>query len=152
MDIQIRRTNSADPDFIKLVAELDVDLAVRDGADHSFYAQFNKVDMIRHAVVAYHENEPVACGAMRHFDPDSMEVKRMWTVINRRGLGIASRILAELENWAKELGYRRCVLETGKKQPEAIALYLKSNYTIIPNYGHYAGVENSICFGKKLKS
>jgi GNAT superfamily N-acetyltransferase len=65
-------------------------------------------------------------------------------------LGIASKILTNLENWAEELSYKKCILETGKKQPEAIALYLKNDYTVIPNYGHYASVENSLCFEKKL--
>ncbi len=79
-----------------------------------------------------------------------MEVKRMYTSPESRGKGIASAVLKELEKWAAELSYKKCLLETGKKQPEAIALYLKSSYNIIPNYGQYAGVENSVCFEKKL--
>ncbi len=67
-----------------------------------------------------------------------------------RGKGIASKILAELEIWATELFYEKCILETGKKQPEAIALYKKNGYNIIPNYGQYAGVENSLCFEKEI--
>ena len=67
-----------------------------------------------------------------------------------RGKGIASAVLAELEKWAKELNYKKCILETGKKQPEAIALYNKNGYCIIPNYGQYENVENSVCFEKNL--
>ena len=74
----------------------------------------------------------------------------MFVAENNRGLGIASSILTALEIWARELGFTTCVLETGKKQPEAIALYLKCGYTIISNYGQYEGVENSICFEKHL--
>ncbi len=59
--------------------------------------------------------------------------------------------LAELEKWAAELGYNKCVLETGKKQPEAIALYKRSGYKIIPNYGQYIGIENSVCFEKAIR-
>jgi GNAT superfamily N-acetyltransferase len=74
----------------------------------------------------------------------------MYTNPEKRKLGLASQMLHELELWAKESGYGKCVLETGKKQPEAIALYEKNGYRMIPNYGQYIGVENSVCFEKKL--
>jgi putative acetyltransferase len=148
--MRIIRTDSNDKDFIELVRHLDKELAERDGNEHSFYSQFNKIDMIRHAVVLYEEERPVACGAMKQFDPESMEVKRMYTMPEFRGKGLGSLILEALEAWAAELDYRRCVLETGKRQPEAIALYKKNGYDIIPNYGQYIGVENSVCFSKKL--
>jgi GNAT superfamily N-acetyltransferase len=74
----------------------------------------------------------------------------MYTVPAFRGQGIAAAVLNALEQWAAELSYESCVLETGKRQPEAIALYKKSGYIIIPNYGQYAGVENSVCFRKTL--
>ncbi len=149
--MKIIRTNSENKDFIDLVKLLDADLAQRDGEDHSFYAQFNKIDTIKHAVVLYENDIPLACGAIKEFDTDSMEIKRMYTLSQNRGKGIASKILSELEKWAKELSYKRCVLETGLKQPEAIALYKKNGYDVIPNYGQYIGVENSKCFEKVLE-
>lgn len=142
------RTNSDNPDFQALVRELDIDLAIRDGDEHSFYAQYNKIDSIKHAIVAYQNGQPVGCGAIKQYAPDTMEVKRMYVPPSHRGQGIAGVVLAELEKWAQELGYQKCILETGKKQPEAIALYTKSNYSVIPNYGQYEGVENSVCFEK----
>jgi len=145
------RTDSEHPDFINLVKYLDADLAERDGAEHSFYAQFNKINIIKYVVVAYENDEPVGCGAIKEYSPNSMEVKRMYTSPANRGKGIASKVLTELESWAAELSYEKCVLETGKKQPEAIALYKKNGYSLIPNYGQYAGVENSVCFEKNLK-
>ncbi|MCF0056277.1 GNAT family N-acetyltransferase [Dyadobacter sp. CY356] len=148
--INLIRTNSDDPDFIQLVKKLDADLAIRDGADHTFYSQFNKIDKIKHTVVAYENNRPVGYGAMKEFMPDSMEMKRMYTAPEGRGKGIATAILTELEKWASELSYKSCVLETGKRQPEAINLYKKNGYLNIPNYGQYIGVENSVCFKKDL--
>jgi GNAT superfamily N-acetyltransferase len=74
----------------------------------------------------------------------------MFVLPEYRGKGIAGAVLAELETWAADLGYARCILETGQMQPEAIRLYLKSGYAIIPNYGQYAGVENSVCMEKIL--
>jgi putative acetyltransferase len=148
---KIVRTDSDHHDFIELVKRLDADLAERDGNDHSFYAQFNKIDKIRHAVVAYEDGQPMGCGAIKEYSPNSMEVKRMYTLPVGRGKGIASKVLKELEIWAAELSYEKCVLETGKRQPEAIALYKKNGYKIIPNYGQYAGIENSVCFEKEMK-
>ena len=107
--------------------------------------------MIKHTVVAYEDEKPVGCGALKEFAPDTMEVKRMYTLPEYRGKGIAKKILAELERWADEMSYAKCILETGKRQPEAIALYTKSRYKPIPNYGQYMGVENSVCFEKMLK-
>lgn len=145
------RTDSENAGFRQLVRLLDEDLAVRDGADHSFYASFNKIDLIRHAIVAYDGNSPVGCGAIKAFSEAAMEVKRMYVLPEKRGMGIASTVLEALEVWARELGYKSCVLETGKRQPEAIALYEKRGYVVTPNYGQYIGVDNSVCFEKQLQ-
>ena len=149
--INILRTNSDNPDFISLVKLLDAELAERDGADHPFYAQFNKIDNIKYAVVANENDKPVSCGAIKEYSSNTMEVKRMYTLPEYRGKGIATKVLIELEKWAKELSFEKCILETGKKQPEAIALYKKNGYKLIPNYGQYAGVDNSVCFEKEMK-
>jgi len=148
--IQLVRTNSNNPDFLELVAQLDAFLAEIDGEEHLFYNQLNTVGNIRNALVAYEDGVPVACGAIREFDASTMEVKRMYTLPPSRGKGIAKSILSELEIWAKELGYAKCILETGKRQPEAIQLYTNCGYRTIPNYGKYSNVYNSVCFEKEL--
>lgn len=149
-NISLVKTDSSNTDFRLLVTELDADLKIRDGADHGFYSQFNKIDTIKHTVVAYAANTPVGCGAFKEYTTDAVEIKRMYVPPEQRGKGIAAAILNELEAWAASLGYKRCVLETGKKQPEAIQLYKKSGYRIIANYGQYENVENSVCFEKIL--
>ena len=113
--IKIIRTNSEHPDFIELVRALDLDLAERDGLEYAFYAQFNKIDRIKFVVIAYDDKLPVGCGAIKEYALDTMEVKRMYTAPTHRGHGIASRVLRELEDWAAEMSYAKCVLETGKK-------------------------------------
>lgn len=148
--IRIVRTDSGNTDFMELVALLDAELAARDGDEHSFYAQFNKIDQIKHAIVVYENNKPVGCGAIKPFAAKVMEIKRMYTIPESRGKGVASRILLELEQWAAELSCTKCVLETGLRQPEAIRLYTGNGYNTIPNYGQYAKVENSRCFEKHL--
>ena len=148
--IKIVRTSSENKDFIDLVKLLDADLAERDGDDHAFYHQFNKIDVIKHVVVLYDNQKPIGCGAIKEFDVTAMEVKRMYTIPESRGKGIATKILLELEKWTEELSYEKCVLETGKRQQEAIQLYTKSGYKMIPNYGQYVGIENSVCFEKSF--
>src|SRR4051794_37506165 len=105
------RTDAQHPHFIALVRELDADLAIRDGRDHDFYNQYNKIDTIKYAVVAYEEDIPVGCGAIKEYNLTAMEVKRMYTLPGSRGKGIASQVLSELEIWAKELNYHKCILE-----------------------------------------
>jgi GNAT superfamily N-acetyltransferase len=149
--LTIARTNSSSHDFIHLVKQLDAYLAEKDGRDHAFYDQYNKLDKIKYVVVAYENDQPVACGAIKEYDANTMEVKRMFTMPECRGKGVATKVLTELEKWAAELGYKKCMLETGKRQPEAIALYKKSGYKSIPNYGQYIAMDNSVCFEKKMK-
>lgn len=149
--IHLLRTDSSNTDFQKLVVLLDADLKIRDGEDHAFYSQYNKIQAIKHVVVAYQNDEPVGCGAIKEYEPGTMEVKRMYVSENKRGSGIASAVLKELEIWAQQMGYNKCILETGIRQPEAIALYKKNNYKIIPNYGQYKGIEDSVCFEKILE-
>lgn len=150
MKISIKRTNSANKDFIFLVKLLDAELAIRDGDDHDFYNQFNKIDSIKYAIVVYHNQVPIACGAIKIFDTHTMEVKRMFTISEKRGQGASKKVLRELEQWSIELSFSKCILETGKMQPEAINFYKKYGYQLIENYGQYKGVQNSLCFEKVL--
>lgn len=148
--IKLLRTNAMNLDFMELVKFLDADLQIRDGEEHSFYNQFNKLNDIKHVVVAYDNEMPIGCGAIKEYGPSTAEIKRMFVSPNSRGTGIATKILTELEHWAKELSFAKCILETGVNQPEAIGLYKKNGYKIIANYGQYENVENSVCFGKSL--
>ena len=148
----IKRTDSTDLEFQQLVVELDKDLAIRDGDEHWFFDQFNKISMLKYVVLIYQNNIAIGCGAIKEYNENTMEVKRMFVPLEMRGKGIASIVLKELESWAIELGYKKCILETGVKQPEAISLYKKNNYLVIPNYGQYSGVTSSVCFEKQLKN
>ena len=112
--IRLIRTDSDSDDFIELVKLLDAELAILDGDEHVFYAQLNKTDKIKHVIVAYENDKPISCGAIREYSPAIMEVKRMYTIPESRGKGIATKVLNELEKWASELAYQKCVLETGK--------------------------------------
>ena len=148
--LHLKRTDSADPDFQYLVGLLDEDLSIRDGNEHAFYAPFNTIQNIKNVIVCYHNGTPVACGAFKQYDATKVEIKRMFVLPEFRKQGIALAVLKELESWAAELNYPDCILETGKKQPEAISLYQKAGYKKIKNYGQYENVENSICMTKTI--
>lgn len=149
--INITRTDSDNKDFRQLIQQLDAYLAESDGQEkHAFYKQYNKVDNIRNVIVAYADDIPVGCGAIKEFDAATVEVKRMFVLPEHRGQGIAGQVLRALETWAKELGYTQSVLETGKKMEDAIQLYRSKGYWATENYGQYAGVETSVCMKKQL--
>ncbi|MFC0777135.1 GNAT family N-acetyltransferase [Flavobacterium sp. HJSW_4] len=148
-DLELVRTTSQNLDFANLIVKLDENLASRNGDMQEYFNQFNKVDAIKHVIIAYINGIAVGCGAIKQFDNESVEVKRMFVSDEYRGRRIASKVLNELENWAKELGYASAVLETSNVQTEAVGLYTKT-YAVTENYGQYAGIETSICFKKEL--
>ncbi|MBC5775202.1 GNAT family N-acetyltransferase [Pontibacter sp. KCTC 32443] len=148
--LTLTRTTSHNPNFRNLIVLLDQNLKENDGDDHAFFAQFNKVDSINEVIVAYKDGVAAGCGAIKPYTESIAEVKRMFVHPDYRRQSIARQVLTALEEWAKELNYTSTILETGNKQTEAIALYKNSGYTIIPNYGQYAGVESSVCMQKEL--
>jgi putative acetyltransferase len=108
---QVKRTNASDPHFLLLVKDLDQDLLNRYGKeDQSFYDQFNSLASIKHVIMIYDDQIPIACGAIKIFDPTTMEVKRIYVVSAYRNKGLASMVLSELEKWAKEMAYNKCIL------------------------------------------
>ena len=146
----ILKTTSENKDFQTLVHQLDSYLAIINGDENPFFTEFNQINEIKNVVVVYLNDQPIGCGAIKSFNKDSMEIKRMFVSENQRGNGIASKIIIELEAWAQELGYQKIVLETAKKMKDAVHLYLKNGYQIIPNYSPYENVESSVCFEKIL--
>ncbi|GAB3275005.1 hypothetical protein GCM10027347_48200 [Larkinella harenae] len=147
----LKRTTAADSDFRNLIVELDKDLWNRYQPYQAQYDGFNQVDASARVVVASADDQPVGCGCFRPMtDMGCAEIKRMFVDPAFRGRGFAKRVLQELENWAKEQGYTTLKLETGNKQPEAIALYEKVGYCRIENYGPYVGLSASVCMEKLL--
>lgn len=149
-EFRLQRTTTADPDFTALVLLLDHELWVELKEDQATYDQHNKVPDIKTAVLIYAGSEPVACGCFKRFDGQTVEIKRMFVTKAQRGKGLSRCVLAELEAWAKEKGYRYAVLETSIHFATAIRLYQTSGYKTISNYPPYEGLEESICMKKEL--
>ncbi|MDC0331553.1 GNAT family N-acetyltransferase [Flavobacteriaceae bacterium] len=147
--MKIIRTTYLNPAFKELVAQLNKDLANRDGKNHPL-SQFNEIRHLKHVVLAYHEGKAVGCGAIAKTDLSAIEIKRMYVIPTHRGQHLGENILTELENWIKELGHSKCILFMGVNQPEAIKLYLRNNFSVIENYGKLKDIPDSICLAKKL--
>ncbi|PWI16162.1 GNAT family N-acetyltransferase [Streptomyces sp. Act143] len=156
----IRRVSFDHPDAIKLNDQVQAEYAVRYGDDGdatplapSDFEPPNGVYLI-----AYDEfGSPVATGGWRTQDANDegyrdgdAELKRMYVIEQARGNGLARRILAALEEDARAAGRVRMVLETGIKQPEAIALYASSGYEPCEKFGYYRHYESSRCYAKAL--
>ena len=148
--MKLKRTDSSDADFVKLVIALDKYLADVDGEEHGYYAQFNGLESISNVVVVYDGDEPVGCGAFKPYSDTAVEIKRMYVSPEHRGKKIGVLILDELEGWAGELRYSECILETGQKQKAAVRLYQNTGYQVIPNYDQYVGIDTSICMKKSV--
>jgi GNAT superfamily N-acetyltransferase len=150
--ITIKRTDSDNTDFKRLVRELDKDLGIYYKEERSFYGQLNNIDKIKYAVVAYNQDgNPVGCGGIKEFSQSEVEIKRMYVPTTYRGKGIATIVLNELEIWSYELKLEKCILETLKEKHYAIAFYEKNKCKKIPNFGEYINAVNSICLEKELK-
>ena len=150
--ITVIRTDATNRDFIDLVKSLDTELAERDGIYHPFYSQYNKIKDIKYVVIAYEDGKPRGCGSIKAYGPDTMEIKRMYTSPESRGKGIATLLLAELEKWTTELSCKKCILETGRGQPEAIGLYRASGYQDCPPFGTYQHDPLGLFMTKRLHS
>ncbi|MGQ0804689.1 MAG: GNAT family N-acetyltransferase [Actinomycetota bacterium] len=98
------------------------------------------------------EGRPVGCGGLRRHDDGVAELKRMYVVPDQRGRGVARVMLAALEAQAARLGYQAVVLETGERQPEALALYEGHGYGRIASFGPYVDAPLSVCLRKELIS
>lgn len=150
MNYIIKRTTGNDQDFQLLVKNLDHELWNELKEDQATYDQYNIVVDILTAVVIYKDEEPVACGCFKKFDEQTVEIKRMFVQKDHRGKGLSKNILAELEQWAKEKNYQFLVLETSIHFTTAKNLYITNGYEIIPNYGQYASLPESVCMKKEL--
>ena len=110
------------------------------------------MDKIQEAIVVYEENRVIGGGAIRRYDDETIELKRVFVHTEYQGQGIGSRLVSLLMEWAVELGYKKMVLETGELLAESCAVYKKLGFQVIPNYGPYEDMPESLCMAKDLKS
>lgn len=148
--MQLLRTSNQDEQFVALTRQLDDELRQRYGELQDLYAPHNRLDRIDTALLGVAEGQAVACGCFKRLDAQRAEVKRMFVHPQWRRRGYSEQLLRALEAWARELGVQQLLLETGRRQPEAIALYHKLGFTPIAGYGPYVSLGNSLCMAKSL--
>jgi GNAT superfamily N-acetyltransferase len=149
--VRIERTDFDHPASATLRKAQQDEIAVRYGTpDSEPGVKPSAADMTVFFVAFDDNNEPVGCGGLRQLDDSHGEIKRMYVRPDSRGSGVSTAIIQTLESYALANGWHRLVLETGDRQPDAVRFYSREGYTRIPNFGHYAGLEASLCFGKHL--
>ena len=138
------------PDAVALRAEQRAEIERRYGTPDSEPGPAPTSDDITVFYVTYVADEPVGCAGLRERDATEAEVKRMFVHPEHRGTGVSTALLSQLENFGRERGYARLVLETGDQQPDAVRFYEREGFTRIPNFGYYVGSAHSLCFEKHL--
>jgi GNAT superfamily N-acetyltransferase len=149
--LEIRRAAPHDEEGRALIAAAVAELAERYDGDQDPAVELDDLVPPRGAfLVARLDGEPVGCGGLRTLEPGAGEIKRMYVAPSVRRRGVGRALLAGLEEAARDLGWKALRLETGLRQPEAIALYQDTGYERIPDYGHWAGEPLTVCFEKPL--
>ncbi|MCE7068024.1 GNAT family N-acetyltransferase [Dyadobacter sp. CY326] len=144
------RTNSENPDFKKLTDLLDDELCLLYNTQKADYEEYNRITNLQTVILAYENDIAIGCGCFKVLDEKTIELKRMFVSPASRGKGIASAMVTELEQWAKELGFVNAVLETGNKQQQAIKMYLKLGYSLSERPGQNQEIGHSIFMQKQL--
>lgn len=145
-------TDGYNKDFIALCHELDQFLNELVGGEENRaeYIQYNKLDDIHDVVIAYDHDIPVGSAGFKKYDEENAEVKRVFVKKEYRGQGISNELMKMLEQRAYEKGFKYFILESGEPLVSAMALYRKIGYKIIPNYGQYVDMKESVCMKKKI--
>ncbi|HWR24184.1 MAG TPA: GNAT family N-acetyltransferase [Feifaniaceae bacterium] len=150
--MELIRTDGKHPDFIRLCAMLDAYLNALAGGEEkrAEYVPLNRLDHIHDAFVLYDGALPVGCASFKEYEEGVAEVKRVFVREEYRGRGLSWRLMEAVEGKAREKGYVSLILETGRPLISAIALYTRMGYRIIPNYGPYVCMGESVCMRKEL--
>jgi putative acetyltransferase len=153
IEIEIRPAEITSEEAAGLIGQLNAELKAQypeEGATH-FRLDPDEVMEGRGAfLIAYAEDRPVGCGAVRKLDDTTTELKRMYIVPESRGAGLGRKMLSALEAESRRLGVRRIVLETGERQVSAMALYQRAGFIRIPAFGEYVDSPLSVCLAKEL--
>lgn len=155
-DIVFVRCSGTNEDFITNCQLLDMDLDRRVGRviKRDKYKQYNQLDEIKEAIVVYVDGKVAGAGAIREYQyadiNDATELKRVFVRAEFQGKGIGTKLVLELIEWAKELGYKKLILETGELLQESCHLYQKVGFEKTDNYGPYISMPESLCMMKEL--
>lgn len=150
--IILQEVNSDNIDFIYLCKELDrfLNQAIGGEAKREKYKIFNRLDTMDYVVLAYDNQIPVGCAALRKYSDKEIEIKRVFVCKEYRGKNIGGIILERLISQAKAWNYKRMILETGEFLESSVRLYMRYGFEAIPNYGEYKNMTESFCMGRSI--
>lgn len=150
--MQFEYTNGKNQDFILLCQELDMFLNDLVGGEEnrSHYIPYNQFNDIDDVIIAYDKSVPAGCASFKKYDRECAEVKRVFIRKDYRGKGISKGLMELLEKSAKEKGYMYLILESSELLIAAMRLYYNRGFQVIPNYGQYKDMPDSICMKKKI--
>lgn len=146
------KTNGENIDFVCMCVKLDeyLDGIVGEKKQRAQYTQYNTLDSIHDVILIYDNDIVVGSGAYKIYDKETVEMKRIYIDEPYRGLGLGDKLMLYLEADAREKEYQYAILETGAPLVAATCLYKKRGYTVIPNYGQYKDMPESVCMKKTL--
>ena len=152
MDVSYQWTTGDDPIFQRFyaVTEAYYSRIVGGEANRRAYIPYNASDGIPDVVLAFCGEQAVGCAGLKRYSDTDAEVKRVWVDPAYRGQGVASGLMDRIEDKARKMGFRRVVLQTRPIMPDAVALYTKRGYVLIPNYPPYDRLEGAVCYAKML--
>lgn len=154
--ISFQKCTGKNENFIENCKLLDIDLDKRVGNEiqRDKFNQYNQLDKIEQALVVYVDNAVAGAGTLRKYQysdiSDAVELKRIFVREEYQGKGIGTQLVLELIDWARQLGYKNLILETGELLKESCHVYKKVGFEVINNYGPYVSIPESICMMKKL--
>lgn len=150
--MKFQYTDGSNPDFIALCHQLDdfLNQLVGGEQNRAQYLPYNTLEDIHHVVLLWDGERSIGCAAFKEYDRERAEVKRVFLCREYRGKGLGRQLLETLEALARQKGYAYLILESGEPLTAAMKLYRSMGYEVIPNYGPYVGMPESVCMEKKL--
>jgi GNAT superfamily N-acetyltransferase len=149
--VVLRALPYADPRAQELIEKVQLEYVARYGGRDAAVVHPDEFAPPRGMfLVAEVDGVAAGCGAWRAVAAETAEIKRVYVEPAFRRRGIAQVVVRTLERAAARAGHRSVVLNTGRQQPEAVALYEAMGYVPVAGYGPYACAKDAIFLGKDL--
>lgn len=152
MELDYKWTDGTDQDFEKFyqITENYYSKIVGGINNRKSFVSYNISDNIHSVLITYLNEYPIACAGLKEYSESDVEIKRVWVEPKYRNCRIATKMMYKVESKAKQLGYKRAILQTRGIMADAVKLYTKLGYYQIDNYPPYDKLDGAICFAKDL--
>ena len=150
--IDYRWTDGSNEDFLRFYEETEnfYSSIVGGRKNREGFVPYNLSESISDVLIAYIDGVPVGCAGLKKYSDTDVEIKRVWVEPDQRGKHIATELMDMIEDKARELGFKRAVLQTRHIMKDAVGLYSSRGYVLIDNYPPYDKLEGAICMALTL--